>query len=111
MLRGQFPTSVAHQLYKLVRQEGVAKISYSLVSMNLPQQILKTCMQVRPLLACVFPMFFVADGQIFVCAAILSLCATFPGRRRGLLSTRACVCVCPGMHCRVNIACRIPRLA
>lgn len=40
-----FPTAVAHQLYKLIRQEGVAKISYSLVSMNLPQPILKTCMQ------------------------------------------------------------------
>jgi len=40
-----FPTAVAHQLYKLMRQEGVAKISYSLVSMNLPQPILKTCMQ------------------------------------------------------------------
>ncbi|MBW0504708.1 hypothetical protein O181_044423 [Austropuccinia psidii MF-1] len=40
-----FPTAVAHQLFKLIRQEGVAKISYSLVSMNLPQQILKTCMQ------------------------------------------------------------------
>ncbi|KAA1138224.1 hypothetical protein PGTUg99_021515 [Puccinia graminis f. sp. tritici] len=40
-----FPTAVAHQLYKLMRQEGVAKISYSLVSMNLPQPIVKTCMQ------------------------------------------------------------------
>ncbi|KAH9810438.1 Chs5p-Arf1p-binding proteins-domain-containing protein [Melampsora americana] len=40
-----FPTAVGHQLFKLIKQEGVAKISYSLVSMNLPQVILKTCMQ------------------------------------------------------------------
>lgn len=48
----QFPTAVGHQLFKLIRQEGVAKISYTLVSMNLPQAILKTCMQVSLSLSC-----------------------------------------------------------
>ncbi|GAA5845613.1 hypothetical protein JCM11251_007769 [Rhodosporidiobolus azoricus] len=40
-----YPTAVAHQLFKLIRRDGLAKISYSLVSMNVPQAILKGCMQ------------------------------------------------------------------
>jgi len=40
-----YPTAVATQLYRLIQREGVSKISYSLVSMNLPQPILKNCMQ------------------------------------------------------------------
>ncbi|CAH7685479.1 Chs5p-Arf1p-binding proteins-domain-containing protein [Phakopsora pachyrhizi] len=40
-----YPTAIAHQLFKLIKQEGMAKISYSLVSLNLPPQILKICMQ------------------------------------------------------------------
>jgi hypothetical protein len=46
MPRPQYPSAVAHELFKLIRREGVSKISYSLVSMNLPQPILKL-MQVR----------------------------------------------------------------
>lgn len=41
----QYPTAVAHQLFKLIRRDGLAKISYSLVSMNVPQAILKGVMQ------------------------------------------------------------------
>ncbi|GAA5859610.1 hypothetical protein JCM5353_003372, partial [Sporobolomyces roseus] len=40
-----YPTAVAHQLFKLIRRDGLAKISYSLVSMNVPQAILKGVMQ------------------------------------------------------------------
>ncbi|KAK4057315.1 bud site selection protein [Microbotryomycetes sp. JL221] len=40
-----YPTAVAHQLFKLIRKDGLAKVSYSLVSMNVPQTILKTVMQ------------------------------------------------------------------
>ncbi|BGP16766.1 hypothetical protein JCM10213_002158 [Rhodosporidiobolus nylandii] len=40
-----YPTAVAHQLFKLIRHDGLAKISYSLVSMNVPQAILKGVMQ------------------------------------------------------------------
>lgn len=31
----QYPTAVAHQLFKLIRRDGLAKISYSLVSVRL----------------------------------------------------------------------------
>ena len=63
----QYPTAVAKELFKLIRRDGLAKISYSLVSvrikvtpsgrvnilsdeasawqMNIPQPILKTVMQ------------------------------------------------------------------
>lgn len=56
----QYPTAVAHQLFKLIRRDGLAKISYSLVSvrpsrclripadgpqMNVPQAVLKGVMQ------------------------------------------------------------------
>ncbi|GAA5967163.1 hypothetical protein JCM8115_000946 [Rhodotorula mucilaginosa] len=40
-----YPTAVAKELFKLIRRDGLAKISYSLVSMNIPQPILKTVMQ------------------------------------------------------------------
>ncbi|KAM0789375.1 hypothetical protein ACM66B_000205 [Microbotryomycetes sp. NB124-2] len=40
-----YPTAVAHQLFKLIRKDGLAKVSYSLVSMNVPQTILKAVMQ------------------------------------------------------------------
>ncbi|GAA5965059.1 hypothetical protein JCM21900_000664 [Sporobolomyces salmonicolor] len=40
-----YPSAVAHQLFKLIRRDGLAKISYSLVSMNVPQTILKDCCQ------------------------------------------------------------------
>ncbi|GAA5973831.1 hypothetical protein JCM11641_003182 [Rhodosporidiobolus odoratus] len=40
-----YPSAVAHQLFKLIRRDGLAKISYSLVSMNVPQAILKGVMQ------------------------------------------------------------------
>ncbi|GAA5873447.1 hypothetical protein JCM1840_007386 [Sporobolomyces johnsonii] len=40
-----YPSAVAHQLFKLIRRDGLAKISYSLVSMNVPQTILKECCQ------------------------------------------------------------------
>ncbi|SGZ27071.1 BQ5605_C025g10045 [Microbotryum silenes-dioicae] len=40
-----YPTNVAHQLFKLIRRDGLAKISYSLVSMNVPQAVLKGVMQ------------------------------------------------------------------
>lgn len=40
-----YPTAVAHQLFKLVRREGLAKISYSIVSMNVPSQLLKNVVQ------------------------------------------------------------------
>ncbi|GAA5965522.1 hypothetical protein JCM3765_007363 [Sporobolomyces pararoseus] len=40
-----YPTAVAHQLFKLIQRDGLAKISYSLVSMNVPQAILKGVMQ------------------------------------------------------------------
>ncbi|KAL5521698.1 BUD7 [Sanghuangporus sanghuang] len=36
-----YPTSIAHQLFKLGRTHGHAKISYTLLSINLPDQILK----------------------------------------------------------------------
>ncbi|GAA94382.1 uncharacterized protein L969DRAFT_105184 [Mixia osmundae IAM 14324] len=38
-----YPTTVAQQLIKLIRSEGVSKLSYSLVSMNLQPQILALC--------------------------------------------------------------------
>ena len=41
-----YPSAVAHQLFKLIRREGLSKVSYSLVALNLPQPILKL-MQVR----------------------------------------------------------------
>lgn len=41
MVREQYPSAIAHQLFKLIRKEGLAKISYSLVSMNVPQAVLK----------------------------------------------------------------------
>jgi hypothetical protein len=37
----QYPSEVGHQLFKLMQQEGVSKVSYSLVSMRLPDSILK----------------------------------------------------------------------
>lgn len=37
----QYPTAVAHHLYKLGQVHGHAKISYTLMSMGLPEQILK----------------------------------------------------------------------
>ncbi|KAH8918412.1 chaps-domain-containing protein [Atractiella rhizophila] len=40
-----YPTAVAHHLFKLIRQEGLLKFSNNLVSMNLPQSILKQVMQ------------------------------------------------------------------
>ncbi|GAA6018584.1 hypothetical protein JCM10207_007225 [Rhodosporidiobolus poonsookiae] len=40
-----YPSAVAHELFKLIRRDGLAKISYSLVSMNVPQAILKGVMQ------------------------------------------------------------------
>ncbi|SCV70070.1 BQ2448_1464 [Microbotryum intermedium] len=40
-----YPTNVAHQLFKLIKRDGLAKISYSLVSMNVPQAVLKGVMQ------------------------------------------------------------------
>jgi len=36
-----YPSALAHQLFKLIRKEGVAKISYSLVAMGLPPPVLK----------------------------------------------------------------------
>ncbi|CAD6892515.1 unnamed protein product [Tilletia controversa] len=40
-LEGSFPGAVAHNLFKLIRTEGLAKVSYTLVSMAPPQPILK----------------------------------------------------------------------
>ncbi|KAK9900039.1 chaps-domain-containing protein [Cystobasidium minutum MCA 4210] len=40
-----YPTAVARQLYRLIQREGVSKVSYSLVSMNVPQPVLKHCIQ------------------------------------------------------------------
>lgn len=37
----KYPTSVAHQLFKLGQVHGHAKISYTLLSMGLPEPILK----------------------------------------------------------------------
>lgn len=39
---GQFPSAVGHQLFRLIRSEGLQKVSYSLVSMRLPDPVLKT---------------------------------------------------------------------
>ncbi|KAM0748531.1 chaps family protein [Meredithblackwellia eburnea MCA 4105] len=44
-MESAYPTAVAHQLFKLIRKEGLAKISYSLVSMNVPAPVLKGVMQ------------------------------------------------------------------
>ncbi|GAA5906822.1 hypothetical protein JCM8208_000049 [Rhodotorula glutinis] len=44
-MEAAYPTAVAHQLFKLIRRDGLAKISYSLVSMNVPQAILKKVAQ------------------------------------------------------------------
>ncbi|BGP40620.1 bud site selection protein [Rhodotorula kratochvilovae] len=44
-MEAAYPTAVAHQLFKLIRRDGLAKISYSLVSMNVPQAILKRVAQ------------------------------------------------------------------
>ncbi|KAK0549843.1 bud site selection protein [Tilletia horrida] len=40
-MEGSFPGAVAHNLFKLIRTEGLAKVSYTLVSMSPPQPILK----------------------------------------------------------------------
>ena len=37
----QFPSAVGHQIFRLIQQEGISKVSYSLVSMRLPDQVLK----------------------------------------------------------------------
>ncbi|BGO91943.1 bud site selection protein [Rhodotorula toruloides] len=39
------PTVVSKALFKLIRTHGLAKVSYTLVSMNVPQAILKQIMQ------------------------------------------------------------------
>ncbi|ORY87518.1 Chs5p-Arf1p-binding proteins-domain-containing protein [Leucosporidium creatinivorum] len=44
-MESAYPTAVAHQLFKLIKRDGLAKISYSLVSMNVPQIVLKSVMQ------------------------------------------------------------------
>ncbi len=40
-MEGSFPGAVATSLFKLIRTEGLAKVSYTLVSMSPPQPILK----------------------------------------------------------------------
>ena len=37
----QYPTAVAHHLYKLGQVHGHAKVSYTLMSMGLPESLLK----------------------------------------------------------------------
>lgn len=40
-MEGSFPGAVAHSIFKLIRTEGLAKVSYTLVSMSPPPAILR----------------------------------------------------------------------